>query len=213
MIWKPFARSATRACRMSKVGSKYTPIHSERVRELANHLPAQVLLPREDLGERGPGDHRVPAELRLCRSGKKKAGRIKGSPGEAFQCFVSSPPQASAFEVCLRRQKPRRLMKNKETTRCGRIVPISNDGDERIFALEVGQSAEFDWRWEGAIAFRSRVIDQFGCVLLSKDVWHRRFVRVERDYSSKSEMISTMTRMASSRRHLSRSRVTVPKLL
>jgi hypothetical protein len=49
----------------SKVSCEKTRVDSEIVRELANHLPAEALLPGQNLGDRGLRDRRVPAQLCL----------------------------------------------------------------------------------------------------------------------------------------------------
>ena len=38
--------------------------------------------------------------------------------------------------------------------RCRNVTLVSEQKDEAIYVLELGQSVEFDWTWEGAIAFR-----------------------------------------------------------
>lgn len=45
--------------------------------------------------------------------------------------------------------------------RCREVYPIQEKGGEAIFVLEVGQSIEFDWTWEGAVAFRPPDIEKF----------------------------------------------------
>src|SRR5262245_20750482 len=45
--------------------------------------------------------------------------------------------------------------------RCRQVTSILDHPDEAIFALDVGQSVEFDWTWVGAVAFRSESIDSF----------------------------------------------------
>jgi len=37
--------------------------------------------------------------------------------------------------------------------RCRKVEPLTGQSGENIFILEVGQSIEFGWTWEGAIAF------------------------------------------------------------
>lgn len=37
--------------------------------------------------------------------------------------------------------------------RCRNVKPLTDEPGENIFILEIGQSIEFDWTWEGAIAF------------------------------------------------------------
>ncbi|HMV46393.1 MAG TPA: AAA domain-containing protein [Blastocatellia bacterium] len=38
--------------------------------------------------------------------------------------------------------------------RCRKVEPLPGHSGNTIFVLEIGQSLEFDWTWEGAIAFR-----------------------------------------------------------
>jgi AAA domain len=38
--------------------------------------------------------------------------------------------------------------------RCRKVQPLSEQPGESIFIIEIGRSIEFDWTWEGAIAFR-----------------------------------------------------------
>ena len=38
--------------------------------------------------------------------------------------------------------------------RCRRVKKVSESEDEMIYLLEVGHAVEFDWTWEGSIAFR-----------------------------------------------------------
>ena len=45
--------------------------------------------------------------------------------------------------------------------RCRKVSRASDGLDESIFILELGQSVEFDWTWEGAVAFRPLDIDSF----------------------------------------------------
>ena len=45
--------------------------------------------------------------------------------------------------------------------RCRKVVPITGDDEDSIFALEVGHAVEFDWTWEGAVAFRPWNIEEF----------------------------------------------------
>src|SRR5262249_21892 len=37
---------------------------------------------------------------------------------------------------------------------CRNVQPLTGDPGDTIFILEVGHSIEFDWTWEGAVAFR-----------------------------------------------------------
>jgi hypothetical protein len=66
LLFRPTGSTATRTRRpASKVGCKNVRGDSEIVREPANHLPAESLLPRLNLGDRGLGNRRVPTLLRL----------------------------------------------------------------------------------------------------------------------------------------------------
>jgi superfamily I DNA/RNA helicase len=45
--------------------------------------------------------------------------------------------------------------------RCRSVRPRSDQPEETIFVLDVGHSFEFDWTWEGAVAFRPADVDRF----------------------------------------------------
>src|SRR6266849_1049446 len=45
--------------------------------------------------------------------------------------------------------------------RCRKVEPLTKNPDKTIFILDVGHSIEFDWNWEGAVAFRPAEIGQF----------------------------------------------------
>lgn len=45
--------------------------------------------------------------------------------------------------------------------RCRSVSPLTKNPGETIFVLEVGQSIEFDWTWEGAVAFRPHRVNDF----------------------------------------------------
>lgn len=45
--------------------------------------------------------------------------------------------------------------------RCRSVAPLERHGDSSIVVLDVGHSIEFDWTWEGAIAFRPVDFDGF----------------------------------------------------
>jgi hypothetical protein len=45
--------------------------------------------------------------------------------------------------------------------RCRNAAPLGGQADGSIFVLEVGHSIEFDWTWEGAIAFRPVDVNGF----------------------------------------------------
>jgi len=46
--------------------------------------------------------------------------------------------------------------------RCRNVIPLPNTSGEGIFILEVAQSLDFDWTWEGAKAFRPKSLDDNG---------------------------------------------------
>lgn len=45
--------------------------------------------------------------------------------------------------------------------RCRNVTVVSSSDTGTIFALEVGHAVEFDWTWEGAVAFRPLVLNEF----------------------------------------------------
>ena len=45
--------------------------------------------------------------------------------------------------------------------RCRSVAPIASKAGEAIFVIEVGQSIQFDWTWEGAVAFRPNDLSAF----------------------------------------------------
>lgn len=45
--------------------------------------------------------------------------------------------------------------------RCRRVSRASENLEESIFVLELGHSVEFDWTWEGSVAFRPLDIESF----------------------------------------------------
>lgn len=53
--------------------------------------------------------------------------------------------------------------------RCRSVTRVSDRSDESIFVLELGQSVEFDWTWEGAKAFRPNKIGEFNGDLAHAD--------------------------------------------
>jgi hypothetical protein len=58
--------------------------------------------------------------------------------------------------------------------RCRSVRPLSDNPGETIFILELGQSVEFDWSWEGAIAFRPPNTNAFqGGIDTTDDFWGR----------------------------------------
>jgi AAA domain len=46
--------------------------------------------------------------------------------------------------------------------RCRKAARLTDHPDDTIFVLDVGHSIEFDWTWEGAVAFRPPDSDNFG---------------------------------------------------
>ncbi len=45
--------------------------------------------------------------------------------------------------------------------RCQKVTPLTDEPGESIFIIEIGHSIEFDWTWEGAIAFRPFNLNSF----------------------------------------------------
>ena len=45
--------------------------------------------------------------------------------------------------------------------RCRGVSPVTEEPGETVFVIEVGHSIQFDWTWEGAVAFRPRDISGF----------------------------------------------------
>ncbi len=45
--------------------------------------------------------------------------------------------------------------------RCRRVAPVTGEPGETVFVIEVGHSIQFDWTWEGAVAFRPADISGF----------------------------------------------------
>jgi hypothetical protein len=45
--------------------------------------------------------------------------------------------------------------------RCRSVAPLEGQADSSIFVLDVGHTIEFDWTWEGAIAFRPTDLSGF----------------------------------------------------
>ena len=65
--------------------------------------------------------------------------------------------------------------------RCREVLPTD---DGAVFKLDLGQSVEFDWTWEGATAFRPTLIDDFRPFGGDSDdeasaVWHGEVVEVD----------------------------------
>ena len=56
--------------------------------------------------------------------------------------------------------------------RCRSVTVVSQQNRDAIYALEVGQSVEFDWTWEGATAFRGVDNDSFGKTGDATDDFH-----------------------------------------
>jgi hypothetical protein len=54
--------------------------------------------------------------------------------------------------------------------RCRKVQPLTTDPDQNIYVLDVGHALEFDWTWEGALAFRPQDPDQVaGDTILTDD--------------------------------------------
>jgi superfamily I DNA/RNA helicase len=45
--------------------------------------------------------------------------------------------------------------------RCRKVVPLTRSDRGSVYVLEVGHAVEFDWTWEGAIAFRPLTLTDF----------------------------------------------------
>lgn len=45
--------------------------------------------------------------------------------------------------------------------RCRSVAPVTGEPGETVFVIEVGHSIQFDWTWEGAVAFRPGDISGF----------------------------------------------------
>ena len=48
--------------------------------------------------------------------------------------------------------------------RCRRVSLFAEQGRGTVFVIHIGSSVEFDWTWEGAVAFRPKTIDDFECL-------------------------------------------------
>lgn len=70
------------------------------------------------------------------------------------------PPAFLADAAEAVRQEYRNSVKWKRL-RCRAVSPVVEKDGEAIFVLEIGQSIEFDWTWEGSVAFRPGDIDSF----------------------------------------------------
>ena len=45
--------------------------------------------------------------------------------------------------------------------RCGKVTSLSESETGTVFILDIGHAVEFDWTWEGAVAFRPLVLKEF----------------------------------------------------
>ena len=45
--------------------------------------------------------------------------------------------------------------------RCRKVREVSESESGTIFELEIGHCVEFDWTWEGAVAFRPLLLKEF----------------------------------------------------
>ncbi len=45
--------------------------------------------------------------------------------------------------------------------RCRSVIVLSESETGTVFILEIGHAVEFDWTWEGAVAFRPLVLKEF----------------------------------------------------
>ena len=48
--------------------------------------------------------------------------------------------------------------------RCRGVSVYAERDRGTVFVVQVGNSVEFDWTWEGAVAFRPKSIDDFGAL-------------------------------------------------
>ncbi len=53
--------------------------------------------------------------------------------------------------------------------RCRKVSPLKGESGDTIFIVEVGHSVEFDWTWEGAIAFRPFDLAEFNADIDTTD--------------------------------------------
>jgi hypothetical protein len=72
-----------RARDVSKVGREDACIDLKVVRELTNQLPAQALLPRKNLGNRGLGLRTVKVKVRIMRTSSPAAPQRPGGNADA----------------------------------------------------------------------------------------------------------------------------------
>lgn len=80
-----------------------------------------------------------------------------------FPIELTLPPGADA-DLADAAAAVRREYRNSvrwKQLRCRGVSLLSQQNDEAIFVLEIGQSVEFDWTWEGARAFRPEDIETF----------------------------------------------------
>jgi len=89
---------------------------------------------------------------------ESRAGEIVRYPVE--MSLPEDPPDYFEHAAEAIRREYRNSIKWKRL-RCHEVSRIPEKAGEAIYVLEIGQSVEFDWTWEGAIAFRPLDIDTF----------------------------------------------------
>jgi hypothetical protein len=100
------------------------------------------LLPR-------PSEHMVHDQLQPVRIAKHPINlSLPTAPMEYLQTSREAVNQEYRNSI-----KCKRLI-------CRKVTPLSICDAEQIYILEVGQSIEFDWTWEGAVAFRPKDFDR-----------------------------------------------------
>jgi hypothetical protein len=67
------------------------------------------------------------------------------------------PPESHLGESAAAIKQEYRISVRRKRLRCRNWEHLTEREDGSIFALEVGRSVEFDWTWEGAIAYRPGV--------------------------------------------------------
>lgn len=73
-------------------------------------------------------------------------------------------PQAAEGDLSNAAEAIKREYRNSvrwKRLRCRSVSLVSGEKDEAIYVLELGQSVEFDWTWEGATAFRPVDLEGF----------------------------------------------------
>jgi superfamily I DNA/RNA helicase len=94
----------------------------------------------------------------MATDAQTRAEVIARFPNELVLPDASPELVASASDAV--RQEYRASVRWKRL-RCRDVAPVLQRQDEAIYVLEVGQAIEFDWTWEGAVAFRPLDIDEF----------------------------------------------------